>query len=84
MIAVLLLYQQKYLLSLKAPSKICNRQHSNCFSEAISFDISYEISSWQTIQKKCEDLFSLKNKNIKIFKMSAVAVEMGVFRVNTL
>ena len=51
------------VLSVKVPSKICCRLHSNCFvyfSEEISLDMSCESSAWQMIHMKCDDLFSLK------------------------
>ena len=43
------------------------RRHSktdNCyFSEKISFDISYELSTWQTIHMKYQALVSMKKKD---------------------
>ena len=57
------------VLTHKAPSKICTRQHSKIFifyfSEKTSLDISCESSAWQTNHMKCQDLFSSENK-IKI------------------
>ena len=55
------------ILTRKAPSKICSRQHSKIFiflfSEKTSLDISCESSAWQMIHMKCQDLFSsLKKK----------------------
>ena len=35
------------------------------FSEKTSLDISCELSAWQMIHMKCQDLFSLKNNNKK-------------------
>ena len=59
------------LLTLKAPSKVCSRRHSKIFifyfSEKTSLDISCELSAWQTIHMKCQNLFSSENKKkIKI------------------
>ena len=34
------------------------------FSEKTSLDISCELSAWQTIHMKCQNLFSLANKKI--------------------
>ena len=45
------------------------------FSEKISIDISYNCPM------KCQDLFSLKNKNKK-FKMPSDVVVIGALRVN--
>ena len=60
------------MLTLKAPSKICSRQHSKIFilyfSEKTSLDISCESSAWQTIHMKCQDFFSSENKK-KIIKI---------------
>ena len=56
-------------LTLKAPSKICSRQHSFFFFffffREKSLDISCESSAKQTIHMKCQDLFSLKIKKNK-------------------
>ena len=58
---------QRLQLTLKVPSKICSRRHSNLFcfvfSEKTSLDISCESSAKQTIHTKSQDLFTLKNKN---------------------
>ena len=57
----------EYLLSVFGPLN-CNRRQLfiylfiYLFSEKTSLDISCESSAWQTIQMKCQDLFSLKNK----------------------
>ena len=72
-----LLMQNK--LTLKAPSKICSRRHSNFyFLEKTSLDISCESSAKQTIHMKCQDLFSLK-KNLK--KLLSAAVVVGTLKV---
>ena len=48
-----------------------------------SLDISCELSAWQTIQMKCQDLFSLKNKKKKKkLRMSSAANFAWCFRVN--
>ena len=67
-----LVQHDSLLLTLKAPSKICSRRHSNFFfyfyfffSEKPSLDISCESSTWQMIHMKCQDLFSLKNNKKK-------------------
>ena len=55
-------------LTLKAPSKICSRQHFKIFilcfyfSEKTRLDISCESSAWQMIHMKCQDSFSSDNK----------------------
>ena len=72
-------------LSLKAPSKICSRRHSNFlfyFSEKTSLDILCESSAKQTIHIKCQDLLSLKNKKTNK-KLSSAAVVIGALRVNS-
>ena len=63
--------EQEYL-TLKAPCKICIRQHFDFFlfitiyfSEKISFDISCESSAWLMIHMKCQ-YCSLKTNKIKI------------------
>ena len=61
------LLQFVFALTLKAPSKTCNRQTSKFLYifyilEKISIDISCESSAWQMIHMKCQDSFSLKNK----------------------
>ena len=57
-------HSRVFVLSLKAPSKICNRRHSIFFffSEKTSLDISCESPAKQTIHMKCQYLFFLKNK----------------------
>ena len=50
------------------------------FSEKTSLDISCELSAWQTIHMKFQDLFSLKNKKSK--KMLSATVMTGTLRVN--
>ena len=58
-------YAKYCTLTLKAPSKICSRRHFEIFffnfSKKTSLDISCELSAWQTIHMKYQDLFSLKN-----------------------
>ena len=51
------------LLTLKAASKICSRRYSKIFiffyfSGKTSLDISCELSAWQMIEMKYQDLFS--------------------------
>ena len=73
-----------FLLTLKAPSKFCSKQHSKIsilffyFSEITSLDISCELSAKEIIHIKCQDLFSLKNKNK--WKQSSAAVVIGALR----
>ena len=70
------------MLTLKVPSKICSRGHSNFFfffSEKTSLDILSESSAKQMIHMKCRDLFSLKKK-----KLLSAAVVIGAFRVKCL
>ena len=43
--------------------------------------MSCESSAKQTIHKKCQDLFSLKNKKKKKKKLSSAAVEIGALKV---
>ena len=66
------------LLTLKAPSKVCSRRHSKIFifyfSEKTSLDISCELSAWQTIHMKCQDLFSSENNKKKSKLLSALVV----------
>ena len=64
------------LLTLEAPSKVCSRRHSKFFhfSYKISLEISYELSAWQTIHMKCQDLFSEKKKYIYSKVLSAAVV----------
>ena len=60
------------LLTLKVPSKIRSRQHYNFFFclfiylffflDKTSLDISCELSAWQTVHMKCQNLFSAKNQ----------------------
>ena len=52
------------------PRKICSRWHSKIFifihfSAKTWLDISCELSAWQKIHMKCQDLFSLKNEKKK-------------------
>ena len=58
------------VLTLNVPNKICSRWHSKIFifyfSEKTSLDISCELSAWQTIHMKYQDLFSSENKKKKI------------------
>ena len=72
------------LLTLKAPNKICSRQHSKIFifyfSEKTSLDISCESSAWQMIHMKCQDLFSSENKKKKS-KLSSALVVIGALSV---
>ena len=73
-------------LTLKAPSKICSRQHSKFFlyfSEKTNLDISCESSAKSMIHMKCQDLFSLKKKKKKKKKKKLfAAVVIGALRVN--
>ena len=55
---------QESTLTLKVPSKICSRQHTNFFFKRENkSDISYELSAKHMIHRKCQDLFSLKKNN---------------------
>ena len=70
-------------LTHKVPSKICGRWQSYLFflfSEKPSLDISCELSAWQTIHIKCQDLFSLAKK--KKSKLLSTAIVIGSLRVN--
>ena len=50
------------------------------FSEKTSLDISCELSAWQTIHMKYQDLFSSENK--KKSKFTSALVVIGTLRVN--
>ena len=84
--AVHLRNKKKYVLTLKAPSKICSRWHSIFFfyfPEKISLNISCESSAWQTIYMKCqEELFSLKSKKKKKITMLSTSVVIAILRIN--
>ena len=50
-------------LTLKAPiTTAADDNFFYYFSEKTSLDIPCELSAWQTIHMKCQDLFPLKNK----------------------
>ena len=57
----------KYTLNLKAPSKICSRQHLFLFflifqrKQVLIFHVNDQSSAKQTIHMKYQDLFYLKN-----------------------
>ena len=52
----------KALVNLKVQIATAADDNFFFFSEKISLDISCELSAWQTIHMKCQDLLSLKNK----------------------
>ena len=73
---------------LKAPSKICNRRHSEiCIfyvSEKTSLEISCELSAWQMIHMKCQDMFFFSEKKTKKQQkstLSSALVVIGALRV---
>ena len=47
-----------------------------------SLDISCELSAKQKIHMKYQDLFSLKNKKIKILECCLLQILLGALRVN--
>ena len=49
------------------------------FSEKTSLDISCELSAWQTIHMKYQDLFSLKNK--KKIECPLLQILLGALRI---
>ena len=51
-------------------------------SEKTSLVISCELSAWQPIHMKCQDLFSLKNKN-KNLECRLLQILLCAFRVNS-
>ena len=53
------------------------------FLEKTSLDISCELSAWQMIHMKCQDLFSLKNKK-NIFECCLLQILLGALRDNAL
>ena len=55
--------------------------HTNTVCRGIiSLNISCELSSWQTIHMKCQDLFSLKKK----YQTASATILRGSLRVNTM
>ena len=54
------------------------------FSEKTSVDILCELSAWQMIYMKCQDLFSLKNNKKNFFSMLSAKILLGTLRVNEL
>ena len=69
-----------YDLTLKAPITTADIFfYYYYFSEKTSLDISCESSAWQTIHMKCQDLFSLKNKNF--FECRLLQILLGALRV---
>ena len=56
------------------------------FPMKLSLDISCELSAWQTIHMKCQDLFFVlkkkKKKKKKRFKMLSAANVIGPLKVN--
>ena len=74
-----------YILTLKAPittaaDNIFFIYFFFYFSEKTSLDISCELSAWQTIHMKCQDLFSLKNKkkNLECYLLQILLVTLRV------
>ena len=51
------------------------------FSEKTSLDISCELSAWQMIHMKCQDLFSLKKKIKKKIECHLLQILLGALRV---
>ena len=72
------------MLTLKAPitTKADNNFDFFFFLKKIGLDISSESSAWQTIHMKYQDLFSLKNKKIKILECPLLQIWLGALRVN--
>ena len=59
--------------------------HHNCsrrylFSEKTNLDISTDLSAWQTIHMKCQDLYTLKKK--RAIRMASATYFLGAFIVN--
>ena len=54
------------------------------FPMKLSLDISCELSAWQTIHMKCQDLFFCFEKKTKKkrFKMLSAAIVIGPLKVN--
>ena len=69
-------------LTLKAPNTTA-ADIFFFFSEKTSLDISCELSAWQTIHMKCQDLFSLKNKKKIFFEYRLLQILLGALRVNS-
>ena len=51
------------------------------FSEKTSLDISCELSAWQMIHMKCQDLVSLKNKKKKKLECRLQQILFGALRL---
>ena len=52
------------------------------FSEKTSLDISCDLSAWQMIHMKCQDLFSLKNRKNKL-ECRLLQILLGTLRVKS-